>query len=74
MIKLALMLIINCLSFLGINQEKKANNELVHLRIENNLKISNTYLTFGTSMLKILTCKEMINSKTYVNITHEIKL
>ena len=74
MIKLALILIIECISFLGFNQERIENNELVNLRIENNLKTSNTYLTFGTSMLKVLKPKEWINNEVYVNVTHELKI
>ena len=73
MIKLALILIIECLSFLGFNQERIVNNELVHLRIENNLKISNTYLTFGTSMLKVIKPNEWIHNEAHVNGTHELK-
>ena len=66
MVKLALILIINCLSFLGYNREKAAYTDLYILRVENNLKISNTNLTFETGTLKIVSFKKMINSEQYM--------
>lgn len=61
MVKLAIILIVNCLSFLGFNQEVAENKILDFLRIENNFKISNTNLTFETNIPECTSSKEMIN-------------
>ena len=79
MIKLVFIPIINDFSLLGFTKERTENKGLYALRIANNLKISNTNLTFETNMLKKLFSdsyrdKQIMHYEQFVNITHELKI